>query len=764
MQPTVVTRKEIRSSVFIPSYKLRLLPLRKTYGESVERLGEGSYGFVFEFKKNDKSYAVKVAVDNLDEAFLREVSILIMLSHKNVINIIDCDVYPERPSIVMPLALGSLDNQKFSDEEKISLSYDICLGLAYCHMRGVLHRDIKPDNVLIFPGPTAKIADFGVARAMGCSLAVNNSRKCDLQYCAPEMILEGKQDYSVDVWSVGCTLYELFTEEPIHRAQNVEEAIQEIIKRFMPFGTVNNWLDARNLPGFREWMSVDPNIRRSLEIIKNKEMNRLVTSMLVIDPERRITMLQAVNDPVFLNVRLEGDSLPVTNCIDALDMREMYPVIYLTEKVTLKMRFYAYQWMQGVIFIKYKGASLRSLFLSMMYFDRALTLFPEISHENILLFACASLFIAMTYNEPKLIPKPEELVGIPLVDKRDRTGAIKEAGTDKFTGGDLWQTTFKILKAMRFDICTSTMHDYFSIYKTNYSEGVMKFTEGLLLMIPGTPLQSIYLSNVLTLACIKIACIVRDEKFKHEDKCKTYVDNALGRIVKACGTEVYNKYVKERTNMEGKEIIDRVNMPRAKDTPDKPPKYNDGAARLHLGRMDTPPKPIKDKPSGMNLQNLPADALRMIAWNMELGKLVGFCRTNKKLSDICKSEEFWKGYVERHQDKYPPKEEGTTWKWHARHTMKLVFRYRRDTNYVTLTTMELDLKHITEYTEKVLNYTLEEYGVFGVKIQLMEGEIFVVTVYAGLKIDITKEKGLPKRIETLVRTAIRGTIRVIYIQ
>jgi serine/threonine protein kinase len=101
------------------------------------------------------------------------------------------------------------------------LSYQIYLhqllqGVEFCHQRRILHRDLKPQNLLIDENRTLKLADFGLARAFGIPLRTYTHEVITLWYRAPE-ILMGSRHYStgVDMWSVGCIFAEMITKRPL---------------------------------------------------------------------------------------------------------------------------------------------------------------------------------------------------------------------------------------------------------------------------------------------------------------------------------------------------------------------------------------------------------------------------------------------------------------------------------------------------------------------------------------------------------------------
>jgi cyclin-dependent kinase len=102
--------------------------------------------------------------------------------------------------------------------------YQLLNGVAKCHKHKVLHRDLKPQNLLINREGILKLADFGLARAFGIPVKNFTHEVVTLWYRAPD-ILMGSKNYntSVDIWSVGCIFAEMVTRRPLFAGQNEED-------------------------------------------------------------------------------------------------------------------------------------------------------------------------------------------------------------------------------------------------------------------------------------------------------------------------------------------------------------------------------------------------------------------------------------------------------------------------------------------------------------------------------------------------------------
>lgn len=129
--------------------------------------------------------------------------------------------------------------------------YQLLNGTAKCHKHKVLHRDLKPQNLLINKDYVLKLADFGLARAFGIPVKNFTHEVVTLWYRAPD-ILMGSKDYntSVDIWSVGCIFAEIVTKRPLFPGKNEED---QLLKIFKIRGTpcADEWAGITDLAGYK---------------------------------------------------------------------------------------------------------------------------------------------------------------------------------------------------------------------------------------------------------------------------------------------------------------------------------------------------------------------------------------------------------------------------------------------------------------------------------------------------------------------------------
>ena len=208
-------------------------------------LGSGGAGTVYEawdpgIKRLVAIKTVHLADDPASAARLqREAEAAGRLTHPNVVAIYNFGMDGDIAYIVMELAgSGSLKdrldrNQPFATAEIAGILQDLLAGLQYSHNKGVVHRDIKPGNVLLTEGGHAKIADFGIARLEESTLTLTGDVLGTPAYMSPEQIGGERVGAASDIWSAGVVLYQLLTgERPFEGGRS---AIAQKILRTEPF-------------------------------------------------------------------------------------------------------------------------------------------------------------------------------------------------------------------------------------------------------------------------------------------------------------------------------------------------------------------------------------------------------------------------------------------------------------------------------------------------------------------------------------------------
>ncbi|XP_013182454.1 PREDICTED: serine/threonine-protein kinase fused [Papilio xuthus] len=203
-------------------------------------IGEGSFGRVFKakHKESDAIVALKVIrkkgrspkdLKNLRQ----ECDIQRQLNHPNIIRMIDSFDTESELVVVTEYAEKELHSilakEGCLNEEQVKkITWDLVSALYYLHSHRVLHRDLKPQNVLLDSSGRAKLCDFGLARIMTNATHILTSIKGTPLYMAPELIDEKPYDHQADLWSLGCIVYELMAGQPPFCTMSIWQLVRMI--------------------------------------------------------------------------------------------------------------------------------------------------------------------------------------------------------------------------------------------------------------------------------------------------------------------------------------------------------------------------------------------------------------------------------------------------------------------------------------------------------------------------------------------------------
>ncbi|OBA20498.1 cell division control protein [Metschnikowia bicuspidata var. bicuspidata NRRL YB-4993] len=282
-----------------------------------EKVGEGTYGVVYkalDTRYNNRVVALKkIRLESEDEGVpstaIREISLLKEMRDDNIVRLYDI-IHSDSHKLYLVFEFLDLDLKKYMESipQGVGLEpsmvkrfmHQLVKGIKYCHSHRVLHRDLKPQNVLIDKEGNLKLADFGLARAYGVPLRAYTHEVVTLWYRAPEILLGGKQ-YStgVDMWSVGCIFAEMCNRKPLFPG---DSEIDEIFRIFRILGTPNEeiWPDVSFLPDFKKtwpkWEKKD--LAKSVPTLDLDGVN-LMQQMLNYNPSNRISAKRALIHPYF---------------------------------------------------------------------------------------------------------------------------------------------------------------------------------------------------------------------------------------------------------------------------------------------------------------------------------------------------------------------------------------------------------------------------------------------------------------------------------
>uniref|UniRef100_A0AAR2LES0 Protein kinase domain-containing protein n=1 Tax=Pygocentrus nattereri TaxID=42514 RepID=A0AAR2LES0_PYGNA len=214
------------------------------------KLGEGTYATVFKgrSKLTENLVALKeIRLEHEEGApctAIREVSLLKNLKHANIVTLHDI-IHTDRCLTLVFEYLDSdlkqyLDNcgNLMSMHNVKIFMFQLLRGLSYCHKRKILHRDLKPQNLLINEKGELKLADFGLARAKSVPTKTYSNEVVTLWYRPPDVLL-GSTEYStpIDMWGVGCILYEMATGRPMFPGSTVKEELHLVFRLMGTYDT-----------------------------------------------------------------------------------------------------------------------------------------------------------------------------------------------------------------------------------------------------------------------------------------------------------------------------------------------------------------------------------------------------------------------------------------------------------------------------------------------------------------------------------------------
>lgn len=213
----------------------------------LDQIGEGSFGRVYKARRKFTGRIVAIKMINKRgqskedlASFRREMDILKVVNHPNIMRHIEVFENNSDFCLVSELARGDLfkiidDNQTLPEDVLKSIAAQLVSALTHLHQQRIIHRDMKPQNVLVCAHGSIKVCDFGFARALSQKTLVLTSIKGTPIYMAPELVQEQPYDEKVDVWSLGVILYELFFGRPPFFTNSIYKLIQMIVNEKVTF-------------------------------------------------------------------------------------------------------------------------------------------------------------------------------------------------------------------------------------------------------------------------------------------------------------------------------------------------------------------------------------------------------------------------------------------------------------------------------------------------------------------------------------------------
>ncbi|XP_014785734.1 cyclin-dependent-like kinase 5 isoform X2 [Octopus bimaculoides] len=276
-----------------------------------------TYGTVYKAKNRDSHEIValkRVRLDDDDEGVpssaLREICLLKELKHKNIVRL--HDVLHSEKKLTLVFEYCDQDLKKYFDscngeidlDTVKSFMYQLLRGLAFCHSNNVLHRDLKPQNLLINKNGELKLADFGLARAFGIPVRCYSAEVVTLWYRPPDVLFGAKlYSTSIDMWSAGCIFAELANAgRPLFPGNDVDDQLKRIFK-LLGTPIEDTWPGVSQLPDYKSypiyhvsttWPQVVPKL--------NSKGRDLLQRLLVCNPSQRLSSEEGMQHSYFADL------------------------------------------------------------------------------------------------------------------------------------------------------------------------------------------------------------------------------------------------------------------------------------------------------------------------------------------------------------------------------------------------------------------------------------------------------------------------------
>ena len=296
--------------------------------EILEVIGTGGMAVVYKARchRLNRLVAIKILKDDYlqDEEFRRrfhsESQAVAMLSHPNIVSVYDVSSSINADYIVMELIDGITLKQYMEKKgvlnwkETLHFAIQIGKALEHAHSRGIVHRDIKPHNVMVLKNGSVKVTDFGIARVMSQSNTLTKEALGSVHYISPEQAKGGRVDSRSDIYSLGVVMYEMMSGRPPYDGEspvavaikhinggaampstlnpNIPGGLEQIIMHAMAVDPIERYVSTTKMLADMDAFRRDPGMLFDYNVPPLDEVIRIQKPPLILDPERPRTDAQ----------------------------------------------------------------------------------------------------------------------------------------------------------------------------------------------------------------------------------------------------------------------------------------------------------------------------------------------------------------------------------------------------------------------------------------------------------------------------------------